>query len=387
LKCPLCSSEKTEQTFKKLKSSITSDSEMIDGEVSNVICTSCGFVFNETGARHNVSTFYSNSYKLMELSSEAEFKFYSKYDSIPYSDWRLHVLTNNIPLKNRGSILDIGCGKGNFLLQFSKNFSNWSLYGIEASKNALMFAKEKLPNVHLHEGLFEKNVYDKKFDLIVTLGVVEHLEDPNSFLARAISCLKEDGVIFLDVPNFKLNPADLFVYDHLNHFTRETLTNLLNNNGLEIVKIIETPDRLPLFAICKKSQKKKILANNYSYLKRIILDHIQFNESMFRTYQEANKKYDKIGVFGLGIMIWVGIQNGILNKEKIESFFDENDLLIGNEKDRIKIRSLEEITKFQNLPLVFSLSPCYIQNILPKLDEINAKYLIPHGYEYYKKYF
>jgi len=386
MKCPICNSNNNRQVFEKLSIGITSDSNFTNGEISNLICNDCGHVFNESGARHKTTSFYTESYRLMDLSPESEFKFFSGKNSISYSDLRLSSLIENISLDHLGKILDIGCGKGNFLHRFSEKFPNWSLYGIEASQNALKFAKEKLPQAQLYEGLFTHDPFGEKFDLIVSLGVLEHLEDPNTFLQQAIACLKEDGVFLFDIPNFKVNPADLFVFDHLNHFTKETLQNLLNKNNLEILQFIENFDQVPLFVICKKTKKQKEIVNYVDLLDSITQDHIDFNESFFNTYEEADKKFEKIGVFGLGIMIWVGIQNKKIRKEKIIGFFDENDYLIGKEKHGLKIRSINEVSHYKECPIVFSLSPCYMDKVSLKLKKLGHNYILPINYDYYKKY-
>jgi len=386
MNCPICFSENNSQVYEKLSHGITSDSNFVNEEISNLICTDCGHVFNESGARYKTTSFYTESYRLMDLSPESEFKFYSGTDSISYSNWRLSSLIENFSIKSSGKILDIGCGKGNFLQRFSEKFPNWSLYGIEASLNALKFAKEKLPSAKFYEGLFNQDPFGEKFDLIVSLGVLEHLENPTTFLQLAITCLKEDGIFFFDIPNFKLNPADLFVFDHLNHFTKETLENLMHKNNLEILQIIENFDRVPLFIICKKTTKQKEVVNYFNLLKNITLQHIDFNESLMSTYEEASKKYKKISVFGLGIMIWIGIQKEKIDKERIIGFFDENNYLIGKEKHEIKIKSINEISAYKDFPIVFSLSPCYVEKVSLKLKKLGANYLLPKDYTYYKKF-
>jgi len=386
MNCPICNTDEHQQIFKKLTQGITSDSNFINEEISNLICTNCGHVFNESGARNKTVSFYSDLYRLLDSSPEADFKFYSKLGSISYSDWRLNILMKNLSLKTSGKILDIGCGKGNFLLKFSEKFPEWELFGIEASKNALTFAKEKLPNAQFYEGLFTHDPFGEKFDIIASLELIEHLEDPTSFLQTAKRCLKENGIFLFDVPNFKLNPADLYIFDHLNHFTKETLQNLLHKNNLEAFQIIESSNRVPIFVICKKINKQKELVNYYKLMEKLTKNHIEFNESLLNTYEHVNKKYDKVCVFGLGIMIWFGIQNNKIQKDKIVGIFDENDFLFGKEKHGIRINSMNELQNYKNCPIVFSLSPCYMENVLEKLDKFDVNLIFPPNYDYYKKF-
>lgn len=386
MKCPICQSEKHEQVHIPLNQSITSDSDMIDKKISNQICTRCGNIFNESGSRNTVASFYSDSYKLMDQSSEAETKFFSDRINISHSKMMLNILMENVFLPKQGSVIDIGCGKGNFLFEFSKVKPKWKLNGIEISKNALIHARQKLPQADLQEGLF-KNDFDKKFNLVIALNVLEHLENPLDFLKDVVSILEDNGNVLLDVPNFKVNPADLFVYDHLIHFTKETLENLLTMSGLKIVKIIESENRVPLFAICTKSTKKEEILNHYSLMKNISNEHIKFNDSMLSIYEKSSTKYEKIGVVGLGLMVWVGIQTTKIQKEKIANFFDENEFLIDKKILGIEVKHLNTLSSHTNLPLVLSLSPCYFDMIINKVSAFNNHISFPKNYNYYKKYF
>ena len=65
---------------------------------------------------------------------------------------------------------------------------------------------------------------------------------------------------------------------------------------------------------------------------------------------------------------------------------DENDFLIGKEKNGIKIKSIDEIINYKKYPIVFSLSPCYIENVSKKLNKLEVNCILPSNYNYYKKF-
>lgn len=384
MNCTICNSSKTEVVDNKINS-VTSDSNLIMKPVTTCICIKCGNIFNLSGSRNSIENFYGESYNLMGNSFDAETEIFVNSKNFSLSDWRLIHIIENISFRDKGKILDIGCGKGNFLKSFSSKKPDWEFFGIETSKSALEFAKKNIPNAKLQEGIFSKEKFKDNFDFIVALNVLEHIELPCNFLLEIHEKLMDNGYACFDIPNFKLNPADLFVYDHLTHFTKETLENLLLSCGFKIIKIFEYEDKVPILVLCQKSNSKSI-KNHYELSKKIVKNHIKFCNEMLEVYETVNKKFNQYGVIGLGIFVWAGLQEHCLDKSKISVFFDENKSLIGKSILNIKINNLTEISKYNNLPIVLSLSPCYIENILTKIP--NQKNLfLPKDYLYYKEFF
>ena len=384
MNCTICNSSKIEIVDNRTNS-VTSDSNLIMKPVTTCICIKCGNIFNLSGSRNSIENFYSEAYNLMGNSFDAETEIFVNSTNFSLSDWRLTHIIENIPLVAKGRILDIGCGKGNFLKSFSSKKPDWEFFGIETSKSALEFAKKNISNAKLQEGIFSKEKFKENFDFIVALNVLEHIELPGNFLLEIHEKLMDNGYACFDIPNFKLNPADLFVYDHLTHFTKETLENLLLSCGFKIIKILEYDDKVPILVLCQKNDSKSI-KNHYELSKKIVNSHIKFCNEMLEVYETVNKKFNKYGVIGLGIFVWAGLQEHCLDKSKISVFFDENKSLIGKSISNIKINNLTEISKYSNLPTVFSVSPCYIKNILTKIP--NQKNLfLPKNYSYYKEFF
>ncbi len=48
-------------------------------------------------------------------------------------------------------------------------------------------------------------IKDNSVDLAVSLAVIEHIRDPDSFISEVYRCLKPGGVIYLSTPNFRLD--------------------------------------------------------------------------------------------------------------------------------------------------------------------------------------
>jgi SAM-dependent methyltransferase len=142
-----------------------------------------------------------------------------------------------------GRLLDIGCGRGEFLKMFRG--ATWDLYGVEPNKEgyAQNIAKgySKIFNQDLISCAFQSDY----FDVVTMWHVFEHVRHPNRQLREIHSILKDHGLLIIAVPNiegmgFKLGGKHWFHLDcprHLYHYNPHTIRLILNNNGLNVVKI------------------------------------------------------------------------------------------------------------------------------------------------------
>ena len=106
------------------------------------------------------------------------------------------------PLKNI-KILDIGCGGG--LLSEPMSRLGAEVTGIDASKKnisvAKLHAKKNNLNINYICSSPEKLKTTKKFDVILNMEIVEHVEDVNFFLKSCSRLLKKNGIMFIATLN------------------------------------------------------------------------------------------------------------------------------------------------------------------------------------------
>jgi SAM-dependent methyltransferase len=144
----------------------------------------------------------------------------------------------------KGELLDIGCGTGNFLA--AARDKGYQVTGTELDRNAAQFAKERLglPRVlPLTAVEFAQQHPAEKFDCVTFFEVLEHQAEPTAFIRGVKECLRPRGYIALSVPNRErwMTGPDVFDYPP-NHFLRwnaKALENFLNARGFEMLTVRE----------------------------------------------------------------------------------------------------------------------------------------------------
>ena len=112
-------------------------------------------------------------------------------------------LTNkDKPFKNL-NILDIGCGGG--LLSEPMSRLGGNVTGIDASEKNIISAKIHAKQNNLNISYFcnspENFKSNKKFDVVLNMEIVEHVEDVNLFIKKSSELLKKNGLMFVATLN------------------------------------------------------------------------------------------------------------------------------------------------------------------------------------------
>lgn len=145
--------------------------------------------------------------------------------------------------KSKGHILDLGCGTGAFLHTMSKN--GWDVTGLEPDGQARKKAKELYQlNVQEPAALYE--LPKGGFDAISLWHVLEHVHDLHKYLDTMRDLLRDEGRIFIAVPNHTSTDAAMYqsywaAYDvprHLYHFSPACMKALMLSHGLQVRRIL-----------------------------------------------------------------------------------------------------------------------------------------------------
>lgn len=120
-----------------------------------------------------------------------------------YGDrWEFHRVAKKINKDKRiESVLEIACGVGIFL---SKLNDDKCKVGLDFNRNAISVAyKNGLNNVYSLTLEEYRKQESKKFDCICFFHLLEHLDDPISFINDCKKLLNKDGLMFFSVPSWK----------------------------------------------------------------------------------------------------------------------------------------------------------------------------------------
>ena len=217
------------------------------------ICKSCGHVFQS--GRKTQEYYNSIPYTLGQESNDKI--MHKKYDAhcknrANYIYDFIKKFIVNIP----NSILDIGCGYGGVLFYLGNNLKTKNLTGIAPDYDENTFSKYNEIN-------FIKSNYEfpisQKYELIILVHSLEHFLSPVKCLMTARENLTDDGILYIEVPNFYWEPFiinQIFTPVHISYFSKNDILNLIEYCGFEILKIKESKFWGNIKLVAKKSTKK-----------------------------------------------------------------------------------------------------------------------------------
>lgn len=188
-----------------------------------------------TNALYNHSSYFTGEDDMYGLAvSEEKSRTVAGFRIKEIND-RLAMTEESIAGK---AMLEIGCAYGHTLLEARVQGAEIT-DGIEFSREAVAMCNKRGLSVFLGSANdpFPVTVGEKTYDIIATYSLLEHVDNPLTFLNQIAPLLAENGILVIRVPEMSKEGPWLSLIDHFWHFTKTSLVRLLNKANFEKIDI------------------------------------------------------------------------------------------------------------------------------------------------------
>ena len=281
--CPLC---KNGQFQNKI---ITKDHTVSGESFAIVECNKCGLNFtNPRPSLEEINSFYqSDAY--ISHSTKSKSIYDLAYRTVRYFTLRSKLRMIN-SLNTKMTLLDIGCGTGNFIAK-CKN-ANWQVTGIETNEKAREIAMTATSGKVLSH--ISELPDGEQYHIITLWHVLEHIHDLQGTMKVLKEKVKKKGYLVIALPNneswdskhYKEHWAGLDVPRHLYHFNQETFRILAESNKLRIIKTI--PLKFDSFYVSLLSEK---YLNGYNKPYNAVMNGLKSNNNAKKNNQYSSLVY------------------------------------------------------------------------------------------------
>ena len=265
--CPCCGGNNF-QLYLVAKDSYSSESFNL------VKCTSCGFVFTNPRPDNQEIGHYYDSPDYISHNSYSKglvqtiYRFARKY----MMRKKLSLIQNITGRQENFSLLDFGCGTGDFL-GFVKHH-HIIAEGVEPDQHAREIAKS-VNHVETYSIEASANIESEKFDVITLWHVLEHVHELHTQLEYFNKWLKKDGMILIAVPNIESYDAKKYgkywdaidVPRHIYHFSPKNIKQIATQHNFIFQS--QYPLFLDAFYISMRSEWHKGTGKFLSFLNAV----------------------------------------------------------------------------------------------------------------------
>ena len=203
-----------------------------------VRCSDCGAVFqNPMPHTRHLHERYGSDYFSYELENETAF----------FTLMKLGLEDVGFSSLERGSFderrfLDIGCATG-MLLEDLRDRGGGDVYGVEVCRESVQYGRKKR-GLRIFNGTLRQAEFPEEiFDVAHASHLIEHIDEPVSFMEEIRRVLKPGGYAIISTPNIGGLQSRIFkerwrsaIPDHMVLYSKQTLHRLLVRTGFQVCK-------------------------------------------------------------------------------------------------------------------------------------------------------
>ena len=360
--CPACGAVEStpllHQSFAQLDGA-----RLLDG-YDVVVCAACGAGFADDIPPQSVFEEY--------------YRDLSKYDygdrdgeAPPAAEQRFHDIAGTIEKfipSPESRVLEIGCGSAQ-LLKTLRDRGFLHVLGSDPSPGCIRAARRLYGIPGVVGSVATLPQPDEPFDFLILIGVLEHIRDLESAVKRLHALLRDDGRIFVEVPDASRYAPELdapfqeFSVEHINFFSGASLANLMRVRGFQPI-MVGRAIRPQNEAACPSVYGVFVKSSRLAPMERDLE-----TEPGLRAYIEGCRAADahvraiiarslqageRMAVWGVGAHTLRLLATGGLDPAKIELFVDSNPKYQGKKLSGMAVESPAALQRYAGPILISS---------------------------------
>ena len=327
--CPLCGGNEAEELH-RLKLSLF-EGHPLAGDCVTVVCRTCGMAYSgETLSPEAYERYYAELSKYtVSTSAKAP---------VPRLPECAEIFERLFP--KDAAILDAGCGSGGVLAAL-KNKGFTRLSGLDATPECVKIIRDEL-GLDARVGMLDSSPFPPaSFDVVFSTVVFEHLLNPGLDIDRMGALLKDDGLMFVLVPDaisygqFIEFPFQDVNVEHISHFSATTLDKLFLSRGWERVeggqdlfKYSATWQMTLVWGLYRKGGKPQSPVGDDASLKAALKDYFARSaallENMINNLQQDLAGEKELIIWGAGHTASVLLAYGGFAGKRLRAVIDSN---------------------------------------------------------------
>lgn len=209
--------------------SVSSENAIVEYDIDLSQCVRC-FHIQKSPLPEVLDSIYVN-YQSDHILPHMEQVKFAQGGSKSCSQVVLENVKAFLPNSHYLHMLDYGAGGGGMLKSFLERYPHSHVFAYDVSTHNREIFEQMQGFAGFYENLEEMT---REFECITLIHTLEHIADLDSVLSRLYGLLSEDGALVIQVPNVAQNLWDVFVYDHIHHFTPESLRAVCEKNGFKV---------------------------------------------------------------------------------------------------------------------------------------------------------
>lgn len=265
--------------------------ECTKGNLNLLLCRNCEFIFNATFDENKMS--YSSNYDNNQLYS-VTFQEYT-YNLIDY-------LINDKGVINK-NIVEIGCGKGDFIKELINRSKGNVGIGFDPSYNGVEEMCDG--NLKFVKDFFDYRYNDIDADVVICRHVIEHIQDPLNFIINLKKSLSNSihTKVYFETPCvewvFKNNALWDFFYEHCSYFSIQSIKLMFELAGFKVENVKHVFGGQYLW-IEASINDTKTLANTEKTLEKIVDEYIVRESNILNEWKNRLQSMKKVALWGAG---------------------------------------------------------------------------------------